>query len=87
MDKDKIAAARELFYMNTSIQILDNTTVITEQYTRLLEINELLVRLITGNLLLSVWGNSLSVTDLKAGGVRITGTITSLELLPRKGGC
>lgn len=85
MEKELKSTARELLCLNTSIQILDNTTLMTEQYTRLLEINDLLVRLVTGNLILSVWGNGLTVTDLKAGGVRVTGTITSVELMPRKG--
>ena len=80
-----MTAARELLCLHTSIQILDDTTLITEQYTRLLEINEVLVRLVTGRFLLSVWGESLSVTDLKAGGVRIQGVIRSVELLPQKG--
>lgn len=77
------SAARELFCLHTSVQLFDNNTVIVEQCGKLLEINDLLVRLNTGRFVLAVWGQGLEVTDLKAGGVRITGEITSLELAKR----
>ena len=56
--------------------------VLVENCRRILELNDVLVRLRTGRLSIQIWGQGLTVTDLNAGGVRVSGEIRNVELTP-----
>lgn len=76
------AAARLIgkrLYLNTYINLTDNTHLEIENCRKIIELNDVYVRLKTSTLTLRVWGENLSVSDYNADGVVIDGRISSLE--------
>lgn len=72
-------ALRKRMYLNTNMFLTDNTTLELENYTKVLEYNDIYLRLQTSTLILQIWGKNLSVTDYNTDGIMVHGEISSIE--------
>ncbi len=88
--KDKIDEikenARKLFYLNTFIQIVDNTKAIIENCKHIVECNDIMVKIQTADYEVTVWGNNLTINDYNSNYVVINGHISSVEICQRRRG-
>lgn len=67
-------------YMNTYMNITDNNEIEIENCRRIIEYNDVCIRLRTTTLTVCVWGEKLRISDYRTGGVIISGKISSVEL-------
>lgn len=70
---------KKRLYLNTYINLTDNTHLEIENCKRVIELNDIYVRLKTATVTISVWGKNLSVSDFNTDGVVIDGIISSVE--------
>lgn len=76
--------ARETFFMETGLHIAGNRELILENCRRIEECSDVLMRLISGDLCVQVWGSGLRAFDFKTGGLVIRGKIEQIELEERR---
>lgn len=70
---------RKQLYLNTYINMTDNTHLEIENCKRIIELNDVYVRLKTATVTLQVWGEELRISDFNTAGVVIDGKISSIE--------
>ena len=75
--KEKV---RRFINMDTQIQLTGNREVLVECCKKILEYNDIMVRVRTWDMTVEVWGSSLSVSDFNSKGIIISGKIHSVEL-------
>lgn len=66
---------------DTQIQITGNHEVLVEYCKKILEYNDIMVKVRTNDMTVSVWGSGLSVNDFNSRGIYICGNIQSIELM------
>jgi sporulation protein YqfC len=66
-------------YLNTHMNLTDNTHLEIENVKKILEISSVYIKLLTAGLTVSVWGQNLSVSDVNADGLILNGKISSIE--------
>lgn len=72
-------------YLNTYVHLHGNEEVRIENCMKILEYNEVLVKLQTRDLTLEFWGNKLRVYDYNDGSVLIRGRISSVIMTEKRG--
>lgn len=83
--RDKIIEkGRSMLYLNTIIQISDNKEVIIENCKKIIEYNDIFLKVKTRNMIVQVWGHNLKINDYNTGGIIIKGIIESIELINKK---
>lgn len=70
---------KKRLYLNTYMSLTDNTRLEIENCKRVIELNDVYVRLKTATVTVSVWGENLSVSDYNTDGIVIDGMISSVE--------
>lgn len=70
---------KKRLYLNTYMNLIDNTHIEIENCKRIIELNEVYIRLKTATITLQVWGENLSISDYNTEGVVINGRISSIE--------
>lgn len=70
---------KKKLYLNTNINITDNTRVEIENCRRIIEYNDIYVMLSTSTVTVKIWGSGLKISDYNMDGVIIDGRISSLE--------
>ena len=75
--KEKV---RRFINMDTQIQLTGNREVLVECCKKILEYNDIMVRVRTWDMTVEVWWSSLSVSDFNSKGIIISGKIQSVEL-------
>lgn len=70
--------------LNSQISIIDNKKVLVENCKNVLEVNESLVRILSSDFEIQVWGSNLSVTNYSSNAVSINGKIMSMEINERR---
>ncbi|MGN0586548.1 MAG: YabP/YqfC family sporulation protein [Oscillospiraceae bacterium] len=70
---------KKKLYLNTNINITDNTRVEIENCRRIIEYNDIYVMLSTSTVTVKIWGSNLKISDYNMDGVIIDGKISSLE--------
>lgn len=83
MDKNIIETGRNFLYLNTLIHISDNSEVIIENCKKILEYNDIFLKVRTANLDVQIWGEDLRIHDYKINAVIVNGKISSIELFPK----
>lgn len=76
--------ARKKLYLNTYIQLIDNEKAIIENCRHIAECNDIMVKLITADFQIEIWGQSLTISDYNKENVIVNGRISSIELTPRR---
>jgi sporulation protein YqfC len=67
------------FYLNTHMSLTDNTHLEIENVKKILEYNDIYIKVKTSTLIVSVWGEHLSVSDYNVDGIVINGVFSSIE--------
>lgn len=76
--------ARKALYYNTYIQMEDNNKVIVENCKHIIECNDIMVKLITYDYDITVWGTQLTVSGYNSQYIIINGKVSSVEIFPRR---
>lgn len=66
-------------YLNTNLLITDNNYIEIENCKKILEFNDVYLKIRTSNLILEIWGKELYVSDFNTDGIIIRGIISSIE--------
>lgn len=66
-------------YLNTYINLTDNTHMEIENCKRILEYNDVFVKLQTSTLIVGIWGQDLKLSDYNTDGIVVEGKFTSVE--------
>jgi len=75
--------AQKALYYNTFIQLIDNEKAIIENCKRIVECNDILVKLVTRNFYIEIWGQNLTINDYNSESIVVNGKITTIELSPK----
>lgn len=71
---------RSWMYLETSLHMQGNHELRVENCMRILEYNDVLVRLRTRDMIVEIWGTDLRVYDFNDSCVIIRGTVQSIQL-------
>lgn len=74
------AAAQRLLFQDTYLYLRGGSELRVENCRRILEYNEVLVRLRTADMTVEVWGEGLRVFDYNEKSVLVRGKISSIRL-------
>lgn len=66
-------------YLNSSISITDNSHMEIENCSKILEYNDIYVRLKTATIILQIWGEGLMISDYNTSGIIVDGKIFRVE--------
>lgn len=73
-------------FLNTQIVITNNQSMIIETCKKILEYNDICLKLITNTgLTVQIWGKKLYVSECKNDNIIVKGMIDSVEFFPLKG--
>lgn len=76
---DNVGSIKSKLYLNTNINITDNTRAEIENCRRIIEYNDIYVRLATSTVTVKIWGSGLRISDYNRAGVIVEGKISSVE--------
>ncbi len=71
---------RSWVYLDTYVHIMGNHELRLENCMKILEYNDVLVRLQTRDMIVEIWGTQLRVSDYNDSSVIVRGKITSVQL-------
>lgn len=72
---------RKNFYLDTTVSINDNREVIVENCKKILEYNDIFIKISTPTVTFQIWGNNLRIKNYEDKGLIIEGVISSIEFL------
>ncbi len=75
--------ARKALFLNTYIQIVDNTKAIIENCKHIVECNDIYVKVVTADYNIQIWGFNLTISDYNKEFVIVKGRINSVEIFPK----
>ena len=75
--------AKEFMSLNSHITILDKKAGVREKCKEILECNEVLARILTGNFEVEIWGKDLFLNNYCTECVEVRGIIESINLTLR----
>lgn len=70
---------KKRLYLNTYMNLTDNTHLEVENCKRILECSDVCVKLKTSTLTIAVWGRELRMSDYNTDGIIIDGWFESIE--------
>ena len=83
---EKLAdAAREALCLDTGIYIEGNKIMTVENCERIEEYDDISIKLLSGRLIVRVWGNGLRASGYRSRGLVIRGSISQIEFAERRG--
>lgn len=83
---DKIAdSARDALFLNAGIYIESNKVITIENCERIVEYNDIFIQLLSGGLIIRVWGHDLRACGYRTDGLVVRGSITQIEFEERRG--
>lgn len=66
--------------MDSQIQITGNKEVLVDGCKKILEYNDVFVKVSTWDMIVNIWGSELTVNDFGSGEIFVCGKIQSIEL-------
>ncbi|MDE5584242.1 MAG: YabP/YqfC family sporulation protein [Ruminococcus sp.] len=75
--------ALETFYLTPLIHMDGNKELMIENCKRIEECTEVFMRIISGNLAISIWGSSLRAYDFRKNSLLVSGRISQIEFSER----
>ncbi len=75
---------RSWVYLDTYVHMMGNHELRLDNCMKILEYNEVLVRLQTRDMLVVIWGTGLEVSDYNDSSVIVRGTIDSVQLQEKR---
>jgi hypothetical protein len=83
---EKLAdSARDRLFLNSGIYIESNKVMTIENCERIEEYNDIFMQMLSGGLIIRVWGSGLRAYDYRTRGLVIRGRISQIEFAERKG--
>ncbi|MGN1412555.1 MAG: YabP/YqfC family sporulation protein [Oscillospiraceae bacterium] len=79
MFKNIYDKSRKLLFLNTAIHLNDDTSMIVENCSKILEYSDIYISLKCGSLKIFIWGKGLKIDDFDTDCIRINGSIQSVE--------
>ncbi len=70
---------RSRTYLNTYMALTDNTHMEIENCKKILEYNDVYVKIRTATLTVSIWGQDLRLSDYNTDGIVVNGKFSSVE--------
>ena len=70
---------KERLYMNTYMTLTDNTHMEIENCRKILEYNDMCIKVKTATIVISIWGQNLKISDYNTDGIIINGKFSSIE--------
>lgn len=70
---------KKRLYLNTYMNLTDNTHLELENCKKILEYNDIFVKIRTSTLTVSVWGENIKLSDYNTDGIIIDGKFKSIE--------
>ncbi len=70
---------KEKLYLNTYMTLTDNTHLEIENCQKILEYNDMYIKIKTSTLTLSIWGQNLKISDYNTDGIIVNGKFSSVE--------
>ncbi|WP_295208886.1 YabP/YqfC family sporulation protein [Ruminococcus sp.] len=75
-----LGKVRELSYLSSYINIIDDSAVLIENCRQITECTEVLARVSTGSFEVEIWGSGLSLSNYCTNCVEVRGQIQSVKL-------
>jgi len=72
---------RKNLYLDTTVSINDNREVIVENCKKIIEYNDIFIKISTSTITLQIWGRELIIKNYENNGIIIVGNISSIEFL------
>lgn len=82
-DEKLVDFARRKLYLNTNLLITDNNLIEIENCKKVLEYNDIYLKVLTSNMILQIWGNGLNISDYNTDGIIVKGNISSIEFMKK----
>lgn len=70
---------KKRLYLNTYMNLTDNNHIELENCQKILEYNDVFVKIKTSTLVVSVWGENIKLSDYNTDGIIIDGKFTTIE--------
>ena len=70
---------KKKLYLNTYMNLTDNTHLEIENCQKILEYNDIYVKIKTSTLVISIWGQNIRISDYNTDGIIVDGKFSSVE--------
>lgn len=70
---------KKQLYLNTYMNVTDNTRLEIENCKRIIEYNDIYIRLKTATVTLRIWGENLKISDYNTDGIVVEGKFSTFE--------
>ena len=70
---------KKKLYLNTYMNLTDNTHMEIENCRKILEYNDIYVKIRTSTLTISIWGQNIRISDYNTDGIVVDGKFSSVE--------
>ncbi|MBP1560977.1 MAG: YabP/YqfC family sporulation protein [Oscillospiraceae bacterium] len=70
---------KKKLYINTFMSLCDNTHMEIENCRKILEYNDIYVKIQTSTLTVSIWGENIRISDYNNEGIVVDGKFSSIE--------
>ena len=78
--KNLLKKGKDFVCIDSQIQITGNSQVLVDGCKKILEYNDIFVKVKTSELIVQIWGSELSVDDFGSDVIYVCGKIQSVEL-------
>lgn len=72
------------FYLSSQISIVDNCQLIIENCKNVMECNENLVRVLSNDFIIEIWGEALIVTNYSSNTLSVKGKLKNISINERR---
>lgn len=69
---------KKRFYLNTYMTLEDNTHMEIENCKKILEYNDVYIKIKTSTLIIGIWGQNLKISDYNTDGIIVDGKFSSV---------
>ena len=70
---------KKQLYLNTYMNVTDNTRLEIENCKRIIEYNDIYIQLKTATVTLRIWGEKLKISDYNTDGIVVEGKFSTFE--------
>ncbi len=70
---------KKKLYLNTYMNLTDNTHLELENCKKILEYNDIYVKIRTSTMIVSIWGQNIRISDYNTDGIIVDGVFSSVE--------
>ena len=75
---------KEDLCISSTVTVVDNRSVLIEDCKQIIECNEICAKVATTKYEIEIWGNNLTMNNYNLKSVEVLGTITTINLMPKR---